>query len=131
VCFDQQEQDNLSARFKFYAIFLAISAFFLAATLFVYIFLKELRNLHGKILICHISSLLVGYSLLSIVQFTNVGAYHCAYICNISQSHLGLSNAELSFHSSCCSILWHDGQLFLAQRDVHQHMADVSVMLRL
>jgi len=81
VCFNQQQIDKHLRRYQFYAIFLVISAVFLAATLLIYALLKDLRNLQGKILICHVSSLLVGYSLLSFVQFTtDVRVYHCICI---------------------------------------------------
>ncbi|XP_037940040.1 G-protein coupled receptor Mth2-like isoform X1 [Teleopsis dalmanni] len=41
-----------------------ISIPFLVLTIFVYIFIPKLRNLHGKCLICYLFSLTVGYSVL-------------------------------------------------------------------
>jgi hypothetical protein len=51
-----------------YPIGLIISIPFLFATLFVYAVISELRNLHGKSLMCHVSSLLTAYAFLAVVQ---------------------------------------------------------------
>lgn len=82
VCFDQAESDKIKKRFHAYATLLAISAFFLAVTFFVYIFLPKLLNLHGKTLVCHVLSLFIAYSLLAIVQFedSEVKPVYCKII---------------------------------------------------
>lgn len=41
---------------------------FIAATFLVYLFLPELRNLHGKCLLGYLSGLIVGYSFMAYVQ---------------------------------------------------------------
>jgi hypothetical protein len=51
-----------------YPIGLIISVPFLFATFFVYAVISELRNLHGKSLMCHVSSLLTAYLFLAVVQ---------------------------------------------------------------
>lgn len=49
---------------------LAISAIFLGLTFVVYLLLPKLLNLHGKTLVCHVISMFVAYSILSIVSFS-------------------------------------------------------------
>ncbi|XP_026325488.1 probable G-protein coupled receptor Mth-like 3 isoform X2 [Hyposmocoma kahamanoa] len=49
-----------------------ISAVFLALTLIVYLSLPELRNLHGRTVICHSVTMLLAYSCLARVQFIDV-----------------------------------------------------------
>jgi hypothetical protein len=51
-----------------YPIGLIISVPFLFATFFVYAVISELRNLHGKCLMCHVSSLLTAYVFLAVIQ---------------------------------------------------------------
>lgn len=56
--------------FLIYPTLLAVSAAFLAFTFTVYICLPELLNLHGKTLICYVSSLFVAFVFLSFIQFS-------------------------------------------------------------
>jgi Na+-driven multidrug efflux pump len=69
VCFNDDEQEQQRIQFHTYATLLAVSAFFLGLTFLVYIFLPKLLNLHGKTVVCHVISLFLGYTFLSIVQF--------------------------------------------------------------
>lgn len=79
VCFSDDTPQQV--QFQIYATLLAISAFFLALTFFVYIFLPKLLNLHGKTVVCHVISLLLGYTFLSAVQFaTDVRLPFCLLI---------------------------------------------------
>jgi hypothetical protein len=81
VCFNEEEQDQQNIQFHIYATLLAISAFFLGLTLVVYLFLPKLLNLHGKTVVCHVISLLLGYTFLSVVQFaTDVRLPFCLLI---------------------------------------------------
>jgi G protein-coupled receptor Mth (Methuselah protein) len=64
------------------AVCMFASVVFLSATIFIYSSVKELRDLHGKSLICHASSLLAGYILLVIVNLFDVeskriGLFYC------------------------------------------------------
>ncbi|XP_046390267.1 probable G-protein coupled receptor Mth-like 3 [Ischnura elegans] len=56
------------AMYILYPMGMIISIIFLSISLFVHAYIRELRNLHGKCLMCHISSLLTAYIFLSIVQ---------------------------------------------------------------
>jgi hypothetical protein len=51
-----------------YPIGLIISVPFLIATFLVYAVISEFRNLHGKCLMCHVSSLLTAYVFLAVIQ---------------------------------------------------------------
>jgi len=68
VCFQKEQLEEQHMKHKVYALLLVISAVFLVVTLFVYLFIY-LQTLHGKILICLVSSLLVSHLLLAVVQF--------------------------------------------------------------
>lgn len=48
---------------------MVLSVPFLIATFLVYAILPELRNVHGKSLMCYLLGLTVGYSVLSYIQF--------------------------------------------------------------
>lgn len=60
----------MSFRFRVYGYLMAISAAFLGITFAVYIALPKLLNIHGKMLLCHVFSLFIAFSLLSVVQLT-------------------------------------------------------------
>jgi hypothetical protein len=74
VCFSNRDS-VVAMRFHIYATLLAISAAFLGITFFVYVFVVTPLNLHGKTLVCHVLSLFVAYTLLSIVQFQTETKY--------------------------------------------------------
>jgi hypothetical protein len=69
LCFtDEEEEEENPETHVMYAVGMIVSVPFLFATFLVYAMVPELRNLHGKSLMCHVSSLLTAYSFLSIVQ---------------------------------------------------------------
>ncbi|GAB0095981.1 probable G-protein coupled receptor Mth-like 3 [Sergentomyia squamirostris] len=68
LCFETPPGHS-KEHFMVYAIGLAISCLFLAATLLVYACLPKLMNLHGKTLVSHVLSLLIAYAGLSYIQF--------------------------------------------------------------
>lgn len=70
VCFDGEQELRAKIQFNTFATLLSISAFFLGLTLVVYLFLPKLLNLHGKTVVCHVISLLLAYTFLSVVQFS-------------------------------------------------------------
>ncbi|KAM7354842.1 G-protein coupled receptor Mth2-like isoform 2-T2 [Cochliomyia hominivorax] len=53
-------------------IAMATSVPFIVLTIFVYLFIPELRNLHGKCLISYLTSLAVGYTILSTITLSEV-----------------------------------------------------------
>jgi hypothetical protein len=65
-----------------FPIGMLLSTVFMALTLVVYGLLPELRNLHGKCLMCHVACLLMAYLSLSIVQLgTNIlPEWLCSYL---------------------------------------------------
>lgn len=71
ICFppeDTPEEDSDADIYMMYPIGLIISVPFLFATFLVYAVIPELRNLHGKSLMCHVSSLFTAYAFLVVVQ---------------------------------------------------------------
>ncbi|XP_046391567.1 uncharacterized protein LOC124159701 [Ischnura elegans] len=55
-------------RYILYPVAFSVSIFFLFVSLFVYLILPDLRNMHGKCLICHMISALVAFVALAAVQ---------------------------------------------------------------
>jgi len=55
-------------KFTMFPIGMLLSTVFMTITLIVYALLPELRNLHGKCLMCHVGCLLLAYLSLSVVQ---------------------------------------------------------------
>lgn len=68
VCFPPGEDAETKAMFTFYPIGMILSIPFLLATFLVYAVIPDLRNLHGKSLMCHVVSLLSAYVALCVVQ---------------------------------------------------------------
>ncbi|XP_055619906.1 G-protein coupled receptor Mth2-like isoform X2 [Toxorhynchites rutilus septentrionalis] len=64
VCFESQEE----FKYALYPIGMLLSVPFLLITFFVYACIPELRNMHGKSLMCYVLGLAVGYTVLSLVQ---------------------------------------------------------------
>lgn len=62
----------LNYNFSLFLLAMAISVPFIVLTIFVYLFIPELRNLHGKCLISYLTSLAVGYSILSTITLSEV-----------------------------------------------------------
>jgi hypothetical protein len=104
ICFNDDETDQIIRRFHIYATLLAISAAFLGATFLVYVFIVTPLNLHGKTLVCHVLSLFIAYTLLSIVQFQTEVMYT---LCKcIGESKYGLSPPHKSdFFSSQTQVI--------------------------
>lgn len=67
LCFPEGGEEGVGV-FAVYPVGMLVSIPFLAATLVVYTFFKELANLHGRCLVCHVTCLLIGYSLLATIQ---------------------------------------------------------------
>jgi hypothetical protein len=71
LCFPEEPYDPAKHDTEIhllYPIGLIITVPFLLATFFVYAVISELRNLHGKCLMCHVSSLLAAYVFLAVIQ---------------------------------------------------------------
>jgi hypothetical protein len=70
LCFtdDEEVAEEEQGTGMLYAVGMIISVPFLFATFLVYAMIPELRNLHGKSLMCHVTSLLTAYFFLAIVQ---------------------------------------------------------------
>ncbi|XP_026815269.1 G-protein coupled receptor Mth2-like [Rhopalosiphum maidis] len=69
VCSPEQlavQQDGTNI---FYTIGMMLSLPFLLITFLVYALIRDLRNLHGKSLMCHVATLLVAYSSLVVDRF--------------------------------------------------------------
>ncbi|PNF36788.1 G-protein coupled receptor Mth2 [Cryptotermes secundus] len=75
LCFedDDESAEETEGTGMLYAVGMIISVPFLFATFLVYAMIQELRNLHGKSLMCHVSTLLTGYLFLAIVQLGGTG----------------------------------------------------------
>lgn len=67
VCFPPEDR-GAKAAFTLYPGCMILSTPFLLCTFLVYAVISELRNLHGKSLMCHVLSLLTAYVVLTVVQ---------------------------------------------------------------
>jgi len=68
---EQQNKANINLFFIMTGVLLSLP--FLTITFLVYALIRELRNLHGKSLMCHVASLLVAYtSLVTTRLATNI-----------------------------------------------------------
>jgi hypothetical protein len=89
VCFNDEDDKYQKIQFHVYAALMSFSAFFLGVTFLVYIFLPKLLNLHGKTVVCHVIAMFVGYSFLSIIQFsTEVRPPFCMCIGKKRETHV-------------------------------------------
>jgi len=99
LCFQEEETDPSTHGTDIhllYPIGLIISAPFLFATFFAYAVISELRNLHGKCLMCHVSSLLTAYIFLAVIQ---LGGFRLSHeVC--------LSSGKCSCYVILSSRLW-------------------------
>ncbi|XP_025075867.1 G-protein coupled receptor Mth2-like [Pogonomyrmex barbatus] len=68
ICFDGPP-DEVSVRYRVNNALQIISCAFLLMTLLVYACLPSLQNLHGKTLMCHVSSLLLAFTCLPIITW--------------------------------------------------------------
>ncbi|XP_072936445.1 probable G-protein coupled receptor Mth-like 3 [Epargyreus clarus] len=69
LCFIRKKEIK---NFRVSFVMIAISCVCLALTLMVYVTIPELRNLHGRNLICHVGMMLLAYCCLARVQYTSV-----------------------------------------------------------
>ncbi|XP_058833695.1 G-protein coupled receptor Mth2-like isoform X1 [Topomyia yanbarensis] len=86
-----------------YSIGIILSIPFLLATLFIYACIPELRNIHGKSLICYILALTFAYVMLLLINF------HCSFIpCNVMGYMLYFSVLVSFFwlNVMCFDIFW-------------------------
>jgi hypothetical protein len=82
LCFtDDEVMEMEQGSEMMYAVGMIISVPFLFATFLVYAMIPELRNLHGKSLMCHVSSLFTAYFFLAIVQLgsTSLSNAFCVF----------------------------------------------------
>lgn len=70
VCSPQRPIPQLEdEKQMFSTIGMILSLPFLFSTFLVYALIKDLRNLHGKSLMCHVATLLIAYTSLIVIQF--------------------------------------------------------------
>lgn len=66
----QVSVENESSMNVYHTLGMMLSLPFLFSTFLVYALIRDLRNLHGKSLMCHVATLLLAYSSLIVIQFT-------------------------------------------------------------
>jgi len=69
VCSPPLMEDEATGGNMLYTIGMILSLPFLFSTFLVYALIRDLRNLHGKSLMCHVATLMVAYTSLITVQF--------------------------------------------------------------
>lgn len=69
VCSPEKVESLEDGANIFYTIGMMLSLPFLFSTFLVYALIKDLRNLHGKSLMCHVATLSIAYTSLIVVQF--------------------------------------------------------------
>lgn len=62
-----------------FTVGMILSLPFLFSTFLVYALIRDLRNLHGKSLMCHVATLLVAYASLIVVQFITTNIFKMKY----------------------------------------------------
>lgn len=67
LCFPEGQVEGAGV-YAVYPVGMLVSIPFLASTILVYSLFKELHNLHGTCLICHVACLLLGYLCLAAIQ---------------------------------------------------------------
>lgn len=75
LCFPEGEEEGVGV-YAVYPVGMIVSIPFLASTILVYSMLKELYQLHGRCLICHVGSLLCAYICLAAVQVDTTAFSH-------------------------------------------------------
>ncbi|KYN05227.1 G-protein coupled receptor Mth2 [Cyphomyrmex costatus] len=73
ICFENPATNEISTRYRMNTVLEIISCAFLLMTLLVYVCLPSLQNLHGKTLMCHVSSLLLAFTCLPIITWNMPG----------------------------------------------------------
>ncbi|XP_060865535.1 G-protein coupled receptor Mth2-like isoform X2 [Metopolophium dirhodum] len=106
-----------------YTIGMILSLPFLFSTFLVYALIRDLRNLHGKSLMCHVATLMVAYTSLITVQFISdlVNEEWCVFLAYAVQfSFL----ASFFWLNVMCFDLWWTFSGFRPLRgNVHEHEA--------
>ncbi|PSN39210.1 hypothetical protein C0J52_22283 [Blattella germanica] len=98
ACFPVEDEETRPViedpnMYVLYPIGMIISMPFLLATFCVYAMIPELRNLHGKSLMCHVTTLFVGYVFLAIVQIGGDGVFDG--LCVFSEYYIPLLKGPL------------------------------------
>lgn len=86
-----------------------ISVPFLIVTFLVYALIPELRNLHGKNLMCYVSVLAVGYSLMSFIHlFTRQGNSVSTTTCSVVgyMAYFSFIASFFWLNAMCVDIWW-------------------------
>ncbi|CAB3363856.1 Hypothetical predicted protein [Cloeon dipterum] len=104
----------------FFSVCLLSASVFMALTLAVYTLLPQLRNLHGKCLMCHVGCLMLAYFLLSAVKFYTGNIQK--WICEVVAYLIQFSSAAAFFWLNviCFDICW----MFNRVRTVRGSKAD-------
>ncbi|XP_059482444.1 G-protein coupled receptor Mth2-like [Neocloeon triangulifer] len=107
LCFPEEPSNQVEgALINVYAVGMLLSTVFIAITLLVYVLLPQLRNLHGKCLMCHVGCLLAAYLSLSIVQLgtETIPGWLCTFIPFVIQ--FTFSAAFFWLNIMCFDICW-------------------------
>ncbi|CAG9099609.1 unnamed protein product [Plutella xylostella] len=106
ICFVDSTKKDFNAS----SIALSISCVFLLLTLVVYLALPELRNLHGRTLICHVSMMLLAYCCLVSVQRARI---ENTVVCTMLGygMYFGFVSAFAWLNVMCLDIWWTFGSV--------------------
>ncbi|XP_035446318.2 probable G-protein coupled receptor Mth-like 4 isoform X6 [Spodoptera frugiperda] len=101
-------------KFQISFVFLAISNVFLALTLLVYISVPELRNLHGRNIISHVSMMLLAYCCLARAKHSYVADNTVCTLIGYGM-YFGFMAAFAWLNVMCFDIWWKFGSLISVQ----------------
>ncbi|CAB3368144.1 Hypothetical predicted protein [Cloeon dipterum] len=108
LCFPEESVENSpqNVQYSIYSVGMLLSSVFMLLTLAVYALLPQLRNLHGKCLMCHVGCLLSAYISLSIVQLGSdvIPLWLCTLIPFVIQ--FTFSSAFFWLNIMCFDICW-------------------------
>ncbi|KAL4142489.1 hypothetical protein QTP88_004935 [Uroleucon formosanum] len=87
ICSPELMESEAIGGNMFYTIGMILSLPFLFSTFLVYALIRDLRNLHGKSLMCHVATLLVAYTSLITVQFVtdSINEEWCVFLAYVVQ----------------------------------------------
>ncbi|XP_050550540.1 probable G-protein coupled receptor Mth-like 4 isoform X1 [Spodoptera frugiperda] len=108
------ESPTIALQFKISVVFLAISNVFLALTLLVYISVPELRNLHGRNIISHVSMMLLAYCCLARAKHSYVADNTVCTLIGYG-IYFGFMAAFAWLNVMCFDIWWKFGSLCSVQ----------------
>ncbi|XP_073941648.1 probable G-protein coupled receptor Mth-like 3 isoform X2 [Choristoneura fumiferana] len=111
LCFEKAPEINKNFFVSF--VLISVSAVCLAFTLLVYCSLPELRNLHGRTLICHVGTMLLAFSCLARVQYGTIEPNYCVLFGY--SIYFGFVAAFAWLNVMCLDIWWTFGSV----RTVH------------